>query len=241
MNMISSATTPYLLHTERSGKPRETYGNRFSDALEKEKAENGITESAVEIAVNEMDKARKGEAVSEPSYTVTDEEAEYFREKYGDTYNDDTVSELYNELASKGIISMDDASRSSGTISMIPLSAVKRVVYFGTYLPGRENMSPLRSFSNLTDDVVYIKDISRKDKNAYKDEWDSFKAEYDCDINTWKDALQESLDFERYLKEIAKNSTSGKHYPDQWHFDNVIEQLEKTKDVITRIFGEVTL
>ena len=57
-NMISSTTAPYMLYTERSGKPRETYGNRFSDALEKEKAKNNIVESAAEIAVNEMDNVR---------------------------------------------------------------------------------------------------------------------------------------------------------------------------------------
>ena len=86
MNMISSSTKPYLLHAERSGKPRETYGNRFSDALEKEKAENGITESAAEIAVNEMDKARKEEALQK---TSSDKEAENFREEYGDINRND--------------------------------------------------------------------------------------------------------------------------------------------------------
>lgn len=79
MNMISSATAPYLLHAERSDKPRETYGNRFRDALEKEKAENNIVVSAAEIAVNEMDKARKEEDVQK---TSSKKEAENFPEKY---------------------------------------------------------------------------------------------------------------------------------------------------------------
>lgn len=80
-NMISSATAPYLLHAERSGKPRETYGNRFRDALEKEKAENNIVVSAAEIAVNEMDKARIEEAVQK---TSSDMETENFSEEYSD-------------------------------------------------------------------------------------------------------------------------------------------------------------
>ncbi|MDE6131923.1 MAG: hypothetical protein K2G04_00895, partial [Oscillospiraceae bacterium] len=58
MNMISSTTAPYLLYAEQSGKPRETYGNRFSDALEEEKAKNNIEVSAAEIAVNEMNRVR---------------------------------------------------------------------------------------------------------------------------------------------------------------------------------------
>lgn len=85
MNMISSATAPYLLHAERSGKPRETYGNRFSDALEKEKAINNITVSAAEIAVNEMDKARTEEAVQK---TSSEKEAENFCEEYEKTNTD---------------------------------------------------------------------------------------------------------------------------------------------------------
>lgn len=172
--------------------------------------------------------------------SLSDEDIKYFREKYGDMYNENTAGELYYDLADKGIISINDASSSSNTVAMIHLSAVKRVVYFGTHLIGRENMKPLKSFSDLTDDVVYIKDISREDTDAYKYEWESFKEKYDRDINTWKDALQESIDFERYLKEIAKNSASNKHYPSQWRFDNIIERLEKTKDVINQIFGEVT-
>ncbi|MDE5742582.1 MAG: hypothetical protein K2H90_09060 [Oscillospiraceae bacterium] len=58
MNMISSTTAPYLLYAEQSGKPRETYGNRFSDTLEEEKAKNNIEVSAAEIAMNEMNRVR---------------------------------------------------------------------------------------------------------------------------------------------------------------------------------------
>ncbi len=79
MNMISSAKAPYLLYSEKSGKPKATYGNRFSDALEKEKSENNIVESAAEIAVNEMDSVRKEEAVQK---TSSDTETENFREEY---------------------------------------------------------------------------------------------------------------------------------------------------------------
>ena len=187
--------------------------------------------------IQAMEAASGRKISADARYSVTDEEAEYFREKYGENYDEDAAAKFYDELAAKGIISMNDSGRSSGYVGIMPLSAVKRIIYFGSYLPGRENIKAIGSFSELTDDVKFIKDVSRTDENAYKREWDSFKEKYDREIITWQDKLQESIDFERYLKEIAKNSTSGKHYPSQWHFDDVIERLEKTKDVISQIFG----
>ena len=184
-------------------------------------------------AVSAMEAMTGKVAANEPSYSVTDEEAEYFREKYGENYDDDIVHELYYELAGKGIISTNDASRSSGVIAMIPLSAFKSITYFGSYLPGHEKINRNVNFADLTDDVVYIKDISRTDKDSpYKILWDHFKKTYDREINTWKDALQETIDFERYVKENRKTAD----YVFQRHSDKVIESLEKTKDVIWKIF-----
>lgn len=235
MNMISSSTAPYLLYSELSGKPKQTYGNRFSDALEKEKAENNITESAAEIAVNEMDKARKGS--TEPSYTVTEEEAEYFREKYGEKYNEDTAYELYYELADKEIISINDAARSSGTSVAMPLSAFKSITYFGGGDPYGLGKNLNRDIGFVSD-RVYIKDVSRTDKDSpYKVLWDSFKKSYDRKTDTWEDALQETIDFERYVKE---NKSTANHVFRQ-HREQVIEGLEKTKDVIMQIFGDKNL
>lgn len=77
MNMISTTTAPYLLYSEKSGKPKQTYGNRFRDVLEQEKAKNEITVSAAEIAVNEMNKARKE--------NVSEGEKELLREENKDT------------------------------------------------------------------------------------------------------------------------------------------------------------
>ncbi len=54
--------------------------------LEKEKAESDMTDSNTMIAVNKPDSIRNRIHISEPSYTLTDEEAEYFREKYGEEY-----------------------------------------------------------------------------------------------------------------------------------------------------------
>ena len=189
--------------------------------------------------VSAMESMTGKSSASKPSYSIADEEAEYFREKYGDIYDESTVGKLYCELAEKGIISYNDVSRASGTIVMIPLSAVKSIKYFGS----GSDYGLVESWNKLkasdTGKTVYIQDIRRtgSDENPYKSEWEDFKAKCDLEIVSWKDALQESIDFERYLKEAAKNSVSGKHYPPQEHFDKMIENLEKTKEVILKIFG----
>lgn len=242
---ISSAKSPYLLQVERSNRPKATYGNRFRIALdEKEKAESQVTETAEEEEaakeVKEENPFSLEEAEGkkyEPVYNVTDEEADYFLEKYGEKYDEDTAQKLYYELADKGIISRNDAGRASNTIEIMPLSAAKSITYIGGGDP-----YGLRQYLNrdigFVSDRVYAKDVSRTDIHSpYKALWESFKKAYHRDIDTWEDALQENIDFERYVKENRKTAD----YEFQQHSDQVIEGLEKTKDVITRIFGEVTL
>lgn len=173
-------------------------------------------------------------SVTKPSYTVTEEEAEYFREKYGDTYSEETAAKLYYELADNGIVSRNDAGRASNTVEIIPLSAVKSITYFGGGDP-----YGLRNFLNgggsgSIAEKVYVKDVSRTDKNSpYRVLWNNFKKTYDRKINTWKDALQENIDFERYVKE----NRNTEDYVFQHHCTQVIEGLENTKDVILKIFG----
>lgn len=238
---ISSAKSPYLLQVERSNRPKATYGNRFRIALDEE-AESQVTETAEEEEATKEVKEENPFSLEEAEeekyvsvYNITDEEADYFLEKYGEKYNEDTAAKLYYELADKGIISRNDAGSASGVLEIIPIGSVKN---FGTHLNGCGNMSPLGSFSSLNGDAVYVKDVSRTDKDSsYKPLWESFKKAYDRDIDTWEDALQENIDFERYVKENRNTAD----YVFQQHCDQVIEGLEKTKDVITRIFGEVTL
>lgn len=252
---ISSAKSPYLLQVERSSRPKATFGNRFRVAVDGEEAESQVTETAEEeeevtqyydeeaeaagkILKSEEEEEKEEEENEFPYYSIKDEEAEYFLEKYGEKYDEDTARELYYELADKGIISRNDACNASGVLEIIPLGSIKGAVYFGTHLNGRENMSPLGSFSTLSGNAAYVKDVSRTDKNSpYKKLWESFKKANDRGMDTWEDVLQENIDFERYLKEVKGSGD----YLLQRHFDDVIEGLERTKDVITRIFGEVTL
>ena len=216
----------------------EKYGEKFNDSdLSKRLDELDKTKDGVD-PLQAMEEMTGKISATKPSYTVTDEEAEYFREKYGEKYDENKAGDLYYELSGKGIISMDDACNASGFLEVIPLGAVKTVVYFGNYLPGRENMRPLGSFSALTNDVVRIKDVSRTDVNSpYKALWESFKKTGSHVKDTWEDFLQENIDFERYVKENRNTSD----YLFQSHCDKVIGGLERTMDVITRIFGEVTL
>ena len=150
--------------------------------------------------------------VTEPSYTVTDEEAEYFREKYGYTYSEEKAAELYYELADKGIVSR---------------------TYFGGGDPSGLGINLTRDIGFVAD-KVYVKDVSRTDINSpYKKLWDSFMETYDRKINTWEDALQENIDFDRYVRE----NKSDADYLFRQHYDKVIDGLEKTMNVISRIFG----
>lgn len=240
---ISSAKSPYLLQVERGNRPKATYGNRFRVALEEEE-KNQLTETAEEEEAAQEVQEKNPYALQEtegtpfePGYNITDEEADYFLEKYGEKYDEDRAQELYYELADKGIISINDAARSSGTSVAMPLSAFNSITYFGGGDPYGLRKELNRDIGFVSD-RVYIKDVSRTDKNSpYKILWDNFKKTYHREIDTWEDALQETIDFERYVKD----DISHRDYVSQQHYSSVIENLEKTRDVISKIFGEVTL
>ncbi|MBD5141701.1 MAG: hypothetical protein HDT25_09865 [Ruminococcus sp.] len=227
-NMISSPTNPYMLYAERSGKPRETYGNRFSDALEKEKAENGITESAAEIAVNEMDNVRKGTA---PSYTVTEEEAEYFREKYGEEYNDSEPFKLFDELAEKNIISQDDARDASRKNGIGRIEGLPSLDILHKLLAANGGHY---SFKVKFDKAYYPDNGS----NTY----DEFRGSKNTPINTWQDYVQDNYDYYRYL---IDNYTMLRNFAGEPYVTNINEvfssrcaSAERVQSVLTQIFGE---
>lgn len=230
---ISSAKSPYLMQVERSNRPKATYGNRFRVALDEEE-KNQVTETAEEEeAAKEVKEEENRFALEEaeeeidgPRYNITDEEADYFLEKYGEKYNEERAAELYYELADKGAISENDAGNASGTLKVRRVYGFTGITYGGV---GKAHV-------DLSEGVI-VKDVSRTDKDSpYKSLWESFKKEYDRDIDTWEDALQENIDFERYLKEARSGD-----YLLQQHYDDVIAGLERTKDIVVRIFGEVTV
>ena len=196
------------------------------------------SESPNIVSNNDVDPLNAMEAmtgkisVAKPSYTISEDEAEYFREKYEDTYSEEKVAELYYELADKGIISRNDAFRASGVDEIRPLSSYRSITYWGDG-PGYGLEIYLTRDIGFVSDKVYVKDVSRTDKDSpYKVLWDNFKKTYDREIDTWMNALQENIDYERYVKE----NKSTADYEFQQHRAQVIEGLEKTKDVILKIF-----
>lgn len=222
-NITGAAYNNYIQNSKAA-----VSGNDFITACKQalENSKEAYAASAKETVTEKL-------FISEPSYTVTETEAEYFRGKYGEEYNEEKAAELYYELAEKGIISINDAARSSGTSVAMPLSAFNSITYFGGGDPYglRQELNRDIGFAG---DRVYIKDVSRTDKDSpYKALWESFKNKYDRSIDSWLDKLQENIDFERYVRE----NKIGADDVFRQHRDKVIEGLEKTKDVISRIFG----
>lgn len=120
-NITGAAYNNYIQNSKAA-----VSGNDFITACKQalENSKEAYAASAKETVTEKL-------FISEPSYTVTETEAEYFRGKYGEEYNEEKAAELYYELAEKGIISINDAARSSGTSVAMPLSAFNSITYFG--------------------------------------------------------------------------------------------------------------
>lgn len=150
-----------------------------------------------------------------PSYTVTQEEAEYFREKYGEEYDEEKPYQLFYELVEKKIISSDDAAGASG-ISRIFSETMRQQ---GTW---KESYS---------------------DYNCYGSYYDRFMGSYDKEINTWQDVAERQYDFWQYMinldeKLVTPDGTYFQSSKEQMNvrFDRQCERILKVKDVLTQIF-----
>ena len=225
-------TSNNCYNTAVSKKDSNSQGFVIPQICEQQSENNNIGHNNDVDPLDAMEAMTEKFSVAKPSYTITEDEAEYFREKYGYTYSEEKAAELYYELVEKGIVSRNDAGRASNTVEIIPLSAAKSIRYIGGGDPYGLGQYLNRDIGYVSD-KVYAKDVSRTDKDSpYKVLWDNFKKTYDRDIETWEDALQETIDFNRYVKE--NKSTSD--YVFQQHREQLIEGLEKTKDVILKIF-----
>lgn len=241
---ISSAKSPYLLQIERSDRPKATYGNRFRIALKEEKAESQVTETAEEEeatkGVKEEDRLSLEETEKEkdePRYTITDEEADYFLEKYGEKYNDSEPFKLFDELAEKNIISQDDACAASrknrGCIveGFPPPDIIDKLCAAngGHY-----------TFYNLKFDFNKS-DYTNNGSSTY----DEFRRSKNEPINTWQDYVQDNYDYYRYLME---NYTTLRNFAGEPYVTDIDEVFssrcaaaERVQNVLSQIFGEVTL
>lgn len=237
---ISSSKSPYLLQIERSNRPKATYGNRFRIELKSEKAKSQTTETAEEEeemkevgGEDSFDLPPKEESSDLPCYSITDEEAEYFLEKYGEKYNEENRFKLFDELAAKNIISKDDAEIASrkNSIGIIrggpPPEFVEKMIAKYGYC----------SWGNAK--VIW--------QNAvYGDSYDKYKEQSnDMPINTWQDYVQDNYNYYKYIRDtddvlfdIHGNAFTSEY---QKSFDDYCEKTLRVQDVLAQIFGEVSL
>ena len=296
---ISSSKSPYLLQIERSNRPKATFGNRFRIALDSEKAESKVSETAEEeeatkeykeedpnesyaLPAEEEDKdefpysiedeeaeyflEKYGEKFNDsdpsklldeldetkdnvdplqameemtgkisapkPSYTITDEEAEYFREKYGEEYNKENRFKLFSELANKNIISKEDADVASrkNTIGIIIGGPSPEYV---------ERMIAKYGYCTWGNAKVVWNNVE------YGDSYEKYKKQNDMPINTWQDYVQDNYNYYRYIRDtddvLFKADGNTFTSKDQSSFDSYCEMTLKVQNVLSQIFGEVTL
>ncbi len=238
MNVESISTAAGNLYGNYASKNVDSE-LKFSIPRADEQTESTAIQNSDVDVVSTMESMTNKAFVSEPSYTITDEEREYFREKYGEEYDEEKACELYYQLADSGIITENSAGGASGHM------AIRRVEFNGPVpflgygkcdLVSLFNAGAIKARSGERRLVKSI-EFTDDDKNSYKLEWDTFKSQYDREIITWEDALQEQIDFRVWWKDYALNDTTGKPQPSQMDFNIMIADLEKTKDIIMQIFG----
>ncbi len=231
----------YVPNNSYSPAVSEVSGNAPKFTIPKtdeQKTKRPAVQNSGADAVSAMESMTNTAFVSEPSYTITDEEKEYFRDKYGEEYDEEKVGELYYELADKGIISETDAGEASG-IGAVRLVDLSHAVYRGLGNCSLVSLVNDGAIKVRAGKRQYVEGTAFTDERAYKKEYDDFNSQYGKEINTWKDALQKHMDFLDYFRELSLKAadTSEKRYPSGIGFEMWQESLEKTKRVVEQIFG----
>lgn len=226
---ISSVTSSYWTHVEQSNKSKSALKSTFYDALNNEKSVNNADVSDEPQAVTTVKDAREA---SEPIYTVTEEEAEYFRKKYGEEYNDDNQFRLFDELAEKNIISAEDSYKASrknriGLIEGLPdLDTIHRLI--------AENGGHYCFDMKVIYNESYFPDNGN---NTY----DEFRRSKNTPINTWQDYVQDNYDYYQYLMEnytMLRNFAGEPYVTDvNGIFSSRCESAERVQKVLSQIFG----
>ena len=162
-----------------------------------------------------------------PSYSVTDEEAEYFREKYGENYDEENLKDFFFELSEKGIISELDAMATTGIAWIAKLEVVG-------YVP--KGASPLELFK-MGEVQIRIGEKHWTTSRDFGYEYEEFKQNYTKDVITWEDYIQERLDFVEYLKGCNVIHQKEGVIPNTYHWNERQSRIEKTANIIKQIFG----
>lgn len=244
---ISSIQASGLFQSNCKNKTKTDCGNDFSDVLKAEE----VKETASEPVTAKSD---------EPSYSISEEEAEYFREKYGDEYNEDTAQELFFELSDSNIISKGDArdtlghsifQRAEGPLILMdangnvlgidmlqgPDGGMVRFDYGYEYLEKliREGKAKLpKVHHEYTKSYLY-------QGGTYAE----FEQQYGKTVNTWQDYMQKQLDFYNYVIGSDKLPEGGNgRYPGtenkselNAYLEESRERIQKTYNVIQQIFN----
>ena len=200
-------------------------------------SEKGFIAQLTDYAVSaeelqEIEAATGQKILKEPSYSVTDEEAGYFREKYGENYAEGSVSDLFYELAEKGIISQSDALNStcSGVVRSIEITVIGE--------PSGANSikwAATHKFQTKVGPVRYS-----KHRDIFPEEYKEFKHGYTNDTITWEDYIQEQRDFYEHMRNRNMiYDDEGNQCPNEPSvgYDERLEGLERAAEIIKRIFG----
>ena len=224
INLTPNATYP--LYTHKKEKANED--KSFANILEAYSAEQDTPEQVTEYTAS-ADEIQaiadaEGEKISNaPSYTVTDEEAKYLREKYGENYDEEHLSGLFYELAEKGIISDSDAYWASG------IGCIRKVEGYG---PNALELFSKGLVQLRAGEKYYIRDI------AYDNAYEKFDRDYTNDVDTWEDFIQKRLDFVEYLQSCdVLYDPDGNPYNCKFDFSNWHSSVERAAEIIKRIFG----
>ena len=244
INSILNTTRPVSLYE----KEKDTRDTSFMDILA-QTAKETSAEQIMEYTVSADEKSNilnvgfwenpnyEAERKDPPSYTVTDEQAEYFREKYGENYDEETLADLFYELADEGIISYDDASKSTCCLCIRRAEIIGYVDPPPGVEPAKWTLLNLKSgrFQEKPGEILYSK---HRDILPY--EYEDFKRDYNKDVVTWEDFIQEQRDFYEYMKNRDTMYDAERNLrPNNplVGYDERLEGLERAAEVIKQIFG----
>lgn len=180
-------------------------------------------------------KAAAKSPVNAPSYTVTEEEAEYFREKYGEEFDEEKPYQIFYELAQKNIISTDDAGEASGYGCMCLLESSREI------MPWEDPVEAVNSGSVK----LYVVKECYSNSSWLDRYYDKFQSNRHNEIKTWKDAAKEQYDFHSYLINTDEELLTPLGTPFQSSreemnskFAESCEGILKVINVLDQIFGE---
>lgn len=243
INSILNSTRPISLYE----KEKDTRDTSFMDILaqtakEAVSAQPQVTEYTVSSEeVQAIAADTDNNAVNGPRYTFTDEEAEYFREKYGENYDEDKAGDFFKELADEGIISYPDALNSLCSVTIC------RLEIFGPYgekipmgfaeIPYGVNVM---EWLKARQYEIRITGMGKtRPRNIFEKEYEEFRQEYTKEVTTWEDFLQEQLDFYEYLQNRDTiYDSDGNLRPNDSDYSGRMAMTERVAEVLKQLYTQ---